>query len=206
MAGSPNKRIFAGYVGQQGSGKTYQLGRRIDLARGNPRINCVFVLDRLQEFTTEADLISSNQCIYTNQIEERGGRLPRVVAVQAGLEPEAYEWVFVEAIAQGRCMIVIDEAYVFLPSGKPIEGDLQRIVFAGRHLRSLRGEDDPTHVVFATQYPRTLHPQVWSQVNEVWCSRLRGDRALSWVRDYYGRKTVDEIEKLELREWKRIDK
>lgn len=204
MTGSANRRLFCAYVGAQGTGKTYQLGERILDLRSDEAVTSVFVLDRLREFSEPTARPVSSRAEYLRMIEKCDGTIPRAVSFQLGLENDDYQWVLDEAIELGDVAIVIDEAYSFLPSGQPIKEPWKSIVFAGRHLDTADGRSRPCHLVLATQYPRTVHAEVWSQANEVWCSRLVGDRARFWIRDYYGTDEADAVAELAPREWRLI--
>lgn len=202
MTGSANKRIFRAFVGQQGSGKTYQLGEQVRHLRANPRISTTWIFDRLEEFD---DVALSARSIgqWHEQVSEKNA-YPRATAWQLGLEPDAYVELLPLAVAIGDVAIVLDEAWTWLPSGKPMDATLARIVFAGRHLETEDGRSRPTHLVLATQYPRTVDPRVWAQVGEVFSSRLVGDRALGWVRDYYGSDKAEAVRAVEPKRWVKI--
>jgi len=135
MAG---RRIYEVWIGEQSSGKTYQIRRRIGELSARARISSVFVADRLGEYR-DLGFVAHSWGEYLAEAAERG--IPRVVVFCLGDDPGAYEPLFREAIEVGGVVLVLDEAYSFAPSGSTWRGSptLKKIVFSGRHLPNAQG-------------------------------------------------------------------
>lgn len=196
-------RDFVLLIGAQGSGKTYQLRRAVVWYARQHRVSSVFVCDRVGEFSgLEGDVSIVRDGDDWDDVEQLF-RLPRVVVFQHGLDGAAYDYVFHEAILEGDCVLVLDEAWEYAPQGARWVGSehLQQIVLAGRHLANARGELRPTHLIVATQYPRTVYHLIHGQANTVLCSRVEGEATQQWMRANFAEDRVALANAAQDREW-----
>jgi hypothetical protein len=113
---------------------------------------------------------------------------PRVTIWRLGSRAEAYTPLFREAVALGDVAIILDEGYEFAPAGSSWTGreELREIVLAGAHLaRASDGDLRPTHLLVATQYPRTVNLLLWSQAYTVMVGVSSGDATFKWLRENF---------------------
>jgi hypothetical protein len=194
-----SNRIFEVWIGNQASGKTYQLRHRIRALAKRPTIRCVAVLDRLGELGDEGEVFGSMADFHALCRDE----LPRVAVFQFGVLPAAYAGVFELAEFEGDFCIVIDEARSMAPAGSSWTGSavLERIALAGRHLRNVAGELRPTHIVCATQYPRSIHISLREQARTIMCGQLTGENALDYVRGEFGAEALARVAGLSQWQW-----
>jgi hypothetical protein len=192
-------RIFELWIGNQASGKTYQLKNRISDLRGRKLIRSVFVCDRLGEYGDVGPAFA-NIADFNAQCREY---MQKVNVFQLGLNPAAYGRVFELAEIEGDCLVVIDEARAMAPAGSYWQGGeaLERIALAGRHLRNCAGELRPTHLVLATQYPRSIHISLREQARTVMVGQLTGENALGWVRGEFGEAALKRVAELGQWQW-----
>jgi DNA helicase HerA-like ATPase len=136
------------------------------------------------------------------QLEE----IPRVVIWQLGRHVSQYVRPMLEAVELGDVAIVLDEAYEYAPSGARWTGPdvLRDIVLAGRHLARADGEIRPTHLVVATQYPRTVHHLIWSQAYTVMVGVVAGEQTASWLRDNFGDQALAAVRELKPYQWQAV--
>lgn len=194
------KRIFEFYAGGQASGKTYQLRKRVEELAQKKSITSVFVCDRIGEYEDLGVVCRKLADYYQHE------HIPRIVIFSLGLDVTAYEPVFDEAIDQGGCVIVIDEAHEFAPGGSAWRGaeSLHRVVLAGRHIRNCQNKICQTHLVIATQYPRQCHHSMWSQAETIKASILRGDLASDWIRGNFGKPAAETNARLALHQFQTL--
>jgi hypothetical protein len=193
-------REYTFLCGEQTSGKTYQLRSAIAYYKSKESIHAIFICDRLGEYTDQGTTFYSWEAYldYTYQHS-----LPRVCVFRLGESGACYGPVFAEAIEQGNCLVVLDEAYEFAKAGSSWQGDpsLRRIILSGRHLEDINGKMCRTHLLVAAQYPKTCHLTVWQQARTVMCGRISGESARKWVKDGYGNPKLDKVDKLEKWQW-----
>ena len=195
------KRHYEIWIGEQSSGKTHQLRRRIRVLEQKHRITAVFVCDRLNEYGDLGEVVH-NFGDYAAASDET---IPRVVVFQFGPSAEDYELVFREALELGGCVIVLDEAYEFAPTGHVWRSDqLKMVVLSGRHLPNAEGKECVTHLLVATQYPRSVHHQLWGQARTVMVGKIAGENARQWVKLNFGQPALDRVDQLEPWEWRKL--
>jgi len=193
-------RIFQLWIGEQSSGKTYQLKNILRKAAKTKSIDCVFVCDRTHEMIDLGDsaiIVKSCAGYLSASVDE----MPRIVVAQCGTDPEAYSWVFHAAVRQGNCMVALDEAYSFCPAGPVFRGDetLRDIIYSGRHLKNAEGEVCVTHLVVAAQYPMTMNLSMHQQAPTIMCGTVSGNNIRRWIRDTFGDESWERVKKL--RKW-----
>jgi len=198
------ERVYDFYVGRQSSGKTFTLKRRANYLAYRTRATSVFVLDTQYEWSDVwPDALSVESWgDYLAEMHEREF-YPPVVVFQLGIEPDAYREVFLEAIAVGDVVLVIDEAYTFAPAGSTWRGDsdLRRIVYAGRHLRNADGELSTVGIIAATQRPRSVHLDLWTQANNIVTTRVEGDNVRKWIAENFGSEHLAPVADLPQYRW-----
>jgi hypothetical protein len=197
------KRHFVFLAGEQTSGKTYQLKSAINYYKQMSHVHSVFVCDRLGEFERYGICFHSYG-EYLEYVAEKP--VPRCCVFRLGESGDDYANVFREAVEQGDCVVVLDEGYEFAPSGSTWRGDLnlRRIVLSGRHLRNVQGEMCKAHLLVAAQYPKTCSLTLWSQAHTIVCGKIAGENARHWVRDNFGMKQLDKVDKLDKWEWQTL--
>ena len=163
-------------IGSQASGKTYQLKRAIIDYEQNQRCDCVHVCDPFGELSTQDwaghdAIVVTNASEYHSHVAVIEHRIPRIVLWRC----ESGEPAFRAAIEQGKCCVVLDEAYHHAPGGPTWKG--------------------------SCQYPRSVHHLIYDQANCILCSKLRGEQAKKWIREYAGQEALERTEQLELHEW-----
>lgn len=188
-------RIFECWLGQQASGKTFALNRRIDTVAGLRAVSSVWVLDVTGEWLglREGDPVVSSWAEYY----QSGDHLPRVLVFRDALDWVGWPRLVEEAQAQGRVCLVLDEVYNWLPASKPLEPAARSAVLAGRHLPALDRKLYPLHLIVAAQYPRSVHHLLTEQANTIVAGRMEGELAESWVRGNFGPDRWDEIQALD---------
>ena len=199
---------FTFLVGRRASGKTFQLMRAINYYADHPELcQCVHVLDKNGELARKRSklhpdcAVVENEAGYHSAIAMRNEELPRIVLWQ-----DNAAHMYRCAIEQGGCAVVIDEAW------KNISGptwtapqELQDIVLRGRHLVAADGEEYGTHLLIATQYPKNVHHSIYEQARTIMVSKLLGENARSWVKEYVGKEKLFEADDLELHEFRIIE-
>jgi hypothetical protein len=195
------------WVARQRGGKTTALMARARAIVELARVRSVWVCDLHGEWSADDfdESIDVLQCVRVGDyLREAREEMPEIVLFQLGPHGEAYWDVFKEAIAEGDVCLFLDEAYEHAPNaGVTWSGsdDLKRIVYAGRHLANCQGDVRPTHLVCATQYPRSVNPRMIGQAEYVLVSSLEGARARGWLRDEFGDEALDEVSKLRPFQW-----
>lgn len=192
------QRHYEVYVGEQFSGKTRRLRRRIRVLEKKRKIEAVFICDTKNEFYDMGAVVHS----FADYAAVSLDSIPRVVVWELGENPLAYEVVFEEAIEQGGCVIVLDEGYIFAKAGSNWKSaTLQRIVLSGRHLTNNEGKECVTHLLVACQYPKTLQHMLWSQARTIMCGKIQGENPRAWVRDNFGVDALARVDELEPWHW-----
>ena len=193
------KRVYEIWIGEQTSGKTFQLRNAIKSLSTRKSIDCIFICDRLGEF---GDL---PRCEIVRDWSDmsRFDELPRIISFQFGPDAEAYNIVFREAIEQGNVCIVLDEGYEFAPGGASWRGaqELKAIMFSGRHLRNIAGKLCPIHLIVAAQYPKSIYHQFWGQANCVMCGVISGENTRNWIKGNFGEVQLKAVDMLNKWEW-----
>ena len=201
------RRIFELWVGSQRSGKTYQLRRRALALAERPMIRTVHViappgewldicdspgaidplLVDLAEWSTQTGIL-----LWDVPLDEHGRgdrrRLDRVLEIAVGV---------------GDCAVVIDEAWSHAPPGQQWRGSgrLLDVIVRGRHLETWGGDLRPTHILMATQYPRSIHHQIREQADTIMIGRLHGDLSHQWVRAHCGSDAERRVRRLGEYQW-----
>jgi len=196
------RREFTFLVGQQHTGKTYQMIRAIKHYEQRKRIRCTFVVDphgemaRLDWQGHDVALCRIEADFY-EECAKREDQIPRIVLMS---EPAAAYRLCIEI---GNCVLVVDEAYNECPAGSTWRGDdnLKTIVLRGRHIVAADGKQYPCQVIMACQYPRSVHLLIYEQAEAVLCSKLRGEQARGWVRAYAGEDALEQTDNLEELQW-----
>jgi hypothetical protein len=124
--------------------------------------------------------------------------MPKVCVFHFGVDGEAYEEVFREAISLGHVALFLDEAYEYAPTGSTWTGppELKRICLQGRHLRNFKGDLCPCHLFASAQYARTLHPRIWAEARTVYVGRIEGEADKKWVKENFGEEKLRKVESL----------
>lgn len=201
------KRIFEFWAGRQLiAGKTTALRARARWLASKASVRAVWWLGLGMKVETEKfELPPESVRVYESFADYlNDGEFRRIVVWQLGEDPSEYTAVIQEASELGDIALIIDECYEFAPAGAVWTGShaLKRVVLAGRHLpRRVDGEDRPTHLLIAAQYPRTVHHLVWSQAATVMCGVLSGENSFDWVRSNFGRTALAQVQALKPHEW-----
>ncbi len=194
-------RHYEIWIGEQNSGKTHQLRRRARVLAARKRITAIFVFDRLNEHSDLGEVAYN----FAEYVELSADTIPRIVVCQFGPDGESYELMLREAIELGGCVLMIDEGYEFAPTGHKWKSDrLKMIVLSGRHLPNSEGKECVTHILCATQYPKSVHHQLWGEARTVMCGKISGENARMWVKGSFGQPSLDDVDRLEPRQWKRL--
>jgi len=178
------KRRYEMWIGEQKSGKTHNLRRRIRVLATRRSVTSVFVCDRIGEYSDLGERVRS----FAEYVEIAADTIPRIVVFQLGPDADRYDVVFREALELGHCAIVLDEAYEFAPSGSTWRGSarLKQIVFSGRHLPNIDGDECPTHLLIAAQYPRSVDHNLWGQAYTILSAKLRAENSRKWISGNFG--------------------
>jgi len=198
-------REYRLYIGQQKSGKTYQLLREVDAFAA---AGCkVFILDVFRGFREAGEVFRSRAewdawCAKDNTI-------PQVSVFQLGEDAAAYDWVIDELCAEAdphldaTTVLVCDEFWQFAPMGSQWRGSprLREVLLAGRHVWNAAGEECEVHVIGATQYPYSMHLLVWQQAYTVFVGATRGARISHWLKNEFGGSTAEAAKYVENRQW-----
>ena len=195
------KRIYECYIAPQFGGKTYTIKKRIRELRTRRGIKCIFVFDRLGEYTNDGEVVKS----FGHYIEVARDGIPRVVVCQCGLAVSDYDLFFDEIINLGNCMLILDEGYKWAPQSTKWSGnpDLENIVYAGRHLRNFDGRLAPTHLIVGAQYPKTMYHGLWSQASVIRVGSIgevQGEHTRNWVKENFGKPHLEKVDNL--KKWK----
>lgn len=177
-------RVYRLYLGQQGSGKTYELKKDVEYFAGRGCL--VHVLDTQNEFGTHGRVFKSVEK-YEQYCDSHD--VPAVTVWQLGQDPKAYDFVYQEVIREATASedtttcLVIDEFYVHVKTGAHWSGsdDLKEILLAGRHVTNAHGDLASVHVVGAMQYPYSSHLLVWQQANSICVGAAGGERFYKWI-------------------------
>jgi len=179
-------RIFELWIGSQKSGKTFALRSRVSALVRSRDVSSVWILDVTGEWSafSEGDVVHVRS--WAEYLEKCKDDLPRVVIFD-----EADLWVgwselLIQAQAQGKIALVLDECYKWLPPTAALEEPAERALLAGRHLPALDRRLYPLHILAACQYPRSVHHLLREQAATIIVGQLRGELAESWVRGEAG--------------------
>lgn len=183
-------RLVEVWVGPQASGKTYQLRRRYDALVQRTRIRSVHVIAPPGEWHDKFHIaLRPGERDWMSPPGSDPGQTEQGVLWDVPLEDHgALDCVLRDIVAVGDCVVILDEAWAWAPAGATWRGSprLKDVLVRGRHLERFDGELRPTHLILATQYPRTLHHLVREQAATVMVSRLQGELGDRWVRQYAG--------------------
>lgn len=196
-------RVFEFWCARQGTGKTTALRSRVRSLAKMRSVVSVWVFDRLNEWVPKSLGLNSVEVVRSIAQYLSLDCIPRVVIWQLGRHVSQYVRPMVEAVELGDVVVVIDEAYEYAPTGARWTGPeiLRDIVLAGRHLPRADGAIRPTHLIVATQYPRTVHHLVWSQAYCVMVGLTSGEQTAAWLRDNYGDKALETARALKPYQW-----
>ena len=197
-------RIFELWIGAQASGKTYQLRDRALALRERPSIRQVHVIAPPGEWLDLCDspgALDPATADLSEIIREYQGAIV-LWDVRPG-DQYRLERILEVAIGQGDCALVIDEAWSHCPPGQTWQGSerLLDVILRGRHLETWEGRLRPTHLILATQYPRSISHLVREQANTIMVGRLYGDLSYDWVRGHCGADAAARVRRLGKWQW-----
>jgi hypothetical protein len=198
-------RIFEAWYGAQASGKTYQLRRRAAVLSRRPSIRRVIVLAPPGEWRDLAAPVSLGD-LSAELWDNRRGQPPVLPRVELG-DRESLEAVVQTATAWGDCALVLDEAAFWIPSGLSGE-NLRRMypattaaILRGRHLARMDGQDRPIHLLFASQYGRTVHHLLNEQASTIMVARPDGGLSFKWISEFSSPRVARQAEELGRHQW-----
>jgi len=193
------RRVFELWLGQQRSGKTWALFRRVEaLARAVRDVSSVWVLDVTGEWNAFPGLHVRSWADYLKDCRDE---IPRVIVFDDAGAWVHWKALLDEAQAQGKICLVMDEVYKWLPPGADLEEPAERAVLAGRHLPALDRKLYPLHLITACQYPRSVHHLLREQAATIIVGQLHGELAESWVRGESGKDAWERVSRLKEHEF-----
>jgi hypothetical protein len=192
-----DKRIFELWLGSQASGKTFALNRRIHQLARSDLVSSIWVLDSTGEWPLDTSIDDLVVIEAWHEYRNLGDELPRVIVFRNALEWVTWPRLVEEAQAQGKVLLVIDEAYNWLPSAGALEPSARSAILSGRHLPALDRRLYPLHIIAAAQYPRSVHHLLHEQAPVIITGRLEGELAESWVVGNFGREAWEHVAALE---------
>lgn len=201
------RRIFELWIGDQSSGKTYQLRRRLGMLAARTRIRSVHVIAPPGEWVdlTGSSLRPGDRS-WMAPPDLPLGEFKAVVGWDVPLERhDQLDRVLADVVLVGDCAVILDEAWAWAPPGSWTGSSVLRdIIVRGRHLERFDGRLRPTHMVMATQYPRTIHHVLREQAATIMVGSLAGELGGEWVRSVAGRDALRRVQRLGRWEWTAI--
>jgi len=197
-------RVFELWVGEQGSGKTYQLRNRVCALARRPSIRSVLVLAPPGEWRDLLPIMPVDNLVNDD------GALIRYAIVECELGSiSSLETVLRLARHYGDVAIVIDEAWAWIPAGtvaraKAVQPILFDSVVRGRHVERWDRQLRPLHLIAATQLPHTVSHVVRDNAFTIMMGQTQAMDALTWVRGKAGVDAQRRVEKLQRYEWTAI--
>jgi len=177
--------------------------------RGEPRDYMGPLVHSVDEFHTFCELLGQ-----ANDLD--APKVPRRVVWRMGDLCESYRPGMAEAVAQGNVMIVLPEGPRWFPSiGKhewPVmeitEGvTLEQVYSEGRaHIKNRDGKRCAISVLTESQFLQQVHWIVRNYSRTVVCSQIEGADTADLIRRNFGKagrgkELLEEVQKLEPREW-----
>lgn len=188
-------RIFEAWFGAQSSGKTYQLRKRAVSLAARKSIRAVVIVAPPGEWKDIARPVDLGGLHFEVGRESQPGPI-LVSDIKIG-DAARLERVIRALVSWGDCALVLDEAWAWIGLGsvevlKARSPMLLQVLVRGRHLERMDDRQRPTHLLLASQYPRTVSHLVGEQAATILVAKPEGELFARWIkgltsRDLYQR-------------------